>query len=186
MSANPRRRCSDTSNRESKVLTSQLRCDEEFVISSVADHFSGHWLQGEDPPDAYLQMDDKIIAVEISKLTQQVRDRKGVFSPRLSEDFPAMRLVDDLNNELQADLPDGLVVILAITSPILMKYKKVKALLKNEVVDLISGLCGSEIEKVILDNRITIRVEVCAEPSGRKIFGVCENANSSRDILENA
>ena len=146
----------------------------------------GTWWKGEDPPDAYLQLNNKIIAVEISRLIQQIHDGKGGLRSRLSEDSTATRLADELDKELHAELPEGIVVLLTVTTPISMKFRKLKTLLKGEICHLISCLCVSEIEKAILDNTITIRVDVCDEPSsGRKIFGVC-GSNASRNIFENA
>ena len=47
----------------------KLRDDEEFVITSVAKEFSGTWRPGENPPDAYLSIGTREIAVEISTLS---------------------------------------------------------------------------------------------------------------------
>ncbi|OIQ72000.1 hypothetical protein GALL_463800 [mine drainage metagenome] len=97
-------------------MTSGLCSDEEFVIRSLAAHFLGNWCPGENPPDAYLQIGDGVAAVEISTLTQYV------------------------NDELKASIPDGLLVILTLASPI-TNARKVKALLKEKIANLISNAC---------------------------------------------
>jgi hypothetical protein len=60
-----------------------MRQDEKFVIESIATAYSGDWKPGEDPPDAYLIVADRPVAVEISTLTQHVTDDRGT-RPRLS------------------------------------------------------------------------------------------------------
>jgi len=67
-----------------------MREDEKFVIESVARAYSGDWKPGADPPDAYLTIADRTIAVEISTLTQHVTDDRGT-RPRL----PTMQLQSD-------------------------------------------------------------------------------------------
>jgi hypothetical protein len=49
-------------------MTDQLRGDEKFVMDSMAMRFSGMWRCGEDPPDAYLSVNNREVAVEISIL----------------------------------------------------------------------------------------------------------------------
>jgi hypothetical protein len=51
---------------------SGLREDEQFAITAVAATFAATWRPGENPPDAYLVLDAKTVAVEISTLTQYV------------------------------------------------------------------------------------------------------------------
>lgn len=83
-----------------------LRDDEKFVIAAVSAAFSAPWRPGEDPPDAYLTLGGNTVAVEISTLIQPVTDERGTRS-RLTDDLPTAALGDDLNDELQALIPDG-------------------------------------------------------------------------------
>ena len=166
-------------------MTSQLRSDEEFVICSVAAHFSGTWWAGENPPDAYLQAGHEITAVEISTLTQHVSDGRGGSKPRLSEDSTAIWLANALNDELQASVPDGMLVMLTLASPIL-KAKKVKTQLKRTISNLLSSACECEVAEDILGNRIDVQIVADDRPSGKKVVGIITNANSSPDILKNA
>jgi len=168
-----------------RTLTSQLRSDEKFVICSVAAHFLGTWWDGEDPPDAYLQIGDEVTAVEISILTQHVRDGRGGSKSRLSEDSTAIWLANELNEEFKAMIPDGLLVMLTLSSPIL-KARKVKTRLAGTIANLVSNAYQSEVAEVILGNRIDIQVVADDRPSGKKVVGIITNANSSPDILRNA
>lgn len=166
-------------------MSSQLRSDEEFVINSLSAHFSGEWNAGENPPDAYLKIGDRLAAVEISILTQHVSDGRGGSISRLSEDSTAVWLANELNKELKDKIPDGLVVILTLASPIL-KARKVKAQIKEKIVSHISNFRGTEVSEVVLGNRIAIHVAADDRPSDKKVVGIIMNQKSSSDILQNA
>jgi len=169
----------------SQAINNQLRSDEEFVICSLATHFSGDWWPGENPPDAYLKVGEEVTAVEISTLTQHVSDGSGGSKPRLSEDATAIWLANELNSELRDNIPDGWLVILVLASPIL-KVRKVKAQLKNRITALVSSPRETEVTESILDNYIKIHVAPDNRPSGKKVVGVVSSQKSSRDILLNA
>ena len=169
----------------SQATNSQLRPDEEFVICSLATHFSGDWWPGENPPDAYLKVGDEVAAVEISTLTQHVRDESGGSKPRLSEDATAIWLANELNSELCDNIPDGRLVILILASPIL-KARRVKALLKDRITTLVLSTRETEVTDSILDNCIKIHFAPDDRPSGKKVVGVVTSQKSSPDILLNA
>jgi hypothetical protein len=99
-------------------MTSQLKPDEQFVISSLAAHLDETWSPGENPPDAYLKMGEETVAVEISTLTQHVIDERGGMKPRLSEDSTALWLANELDKELREAIPDGRMVVLTLRAPI--------------------------------------------------------------------
>ncbi len=158
---------------------------ELLVIKSLGKHFSACYRRGEDPPDAYLQMPDgNEIAVEITMLTQHVSDGRGNLKPRLSEDSTAIRLANDLNDELQDFIPEGFVVILTLASPI-SQARKTKAQLKK-LLSHISTSHGTEVSENILGNNIDILVSADDRPSGKKVVGIITNQKSSPDILQNA
>lgn len=169
----------------SQAANSQLRPDEEFVICSLATHFSGDWWPGENPPDAYLKVGGEVAAVEISTLTQHVSDGSGGSKPRLSEDATAIWLANELNSELRDNIPDGLLAILILASPIL-KAKKVKTQLKDKIITLVSSSRETEVTENILGNCIKIHVTPDDRPSGKKVVGVITSQKSSPDILLNA
>ena len=166
-------------------MNSPLRSDEEFVICALANHFNGTWRPGENPPDVYLLVGTEDTAVEISTLTQQVRDEHGRLKPRLSEDTTAIRLANALNEELQSQVPIGWMVILTLTSPVLharMVYNQ----LKERISNLISNKRNCKSEEIILGNKIDIQVVAESRQSGKKVVGIIQNANSSPDIFKNA
>lgn len=168
-------------------MNNKLRPDEEFVIRAVAASFSGDWWTGENPPDAYLKVCAEIVAVEISTLTQQVRDEKGGSKPRMSEDATGIWLANELSEELRDEIPDGRTVVLELESPIL-KARKVKLRLKETILRhvLSNRETKVEVEEDIYGNRIIIHVSSYDGPDPRKVHGVVSNRKSNPDILLNA
>lgn len=168
-------------------MNDQLRPDEEFVINAVATSLSGDWWPGENPPDAYLRVGDKVSVVEISTLTQHVPDEKGGSKPRLSEDIPAMSVLNELSEELRDGIPDGRTVVLVLESPVL-KADKLKRHLKERIRHHISSSGDEkiEVEEEICENYVKIVVASYDGQDPRKIHGAVVNRKSSRDILLNA
>jgi hypothetical protein len=117
-------------------MTNRLRDDEEFIIRSVANAFSAEWRGGENPPDAYLKLRDQEVAVEISTLMQNRSDGRGGTRSRLSDDAPALQLVDEFNKELEGEIPHGCKVILTFRTPILKK-RAIKPKLKEQFMILL-------------------------------------------------
>lgn len=113
-------------------MTSQLKPDEEFVVRSLATHFSGEWSAGENPPDVYLTTGEETAAVEISTLMQHVANECRGMKPRLSEDSTALWLANELDKELLKEIPDGRMVVLTLQAPIL-KARRTKKDLKNRI-----------------------------------------------------
>jgi hypothetical protein len=111
-----------------------LREDEYFVIEALCALYDGTWRVGEDPPDAYMTLNDHEVAVEISILTQHVVSETGKSVPRLSQDSGVLRLCDEVNEELKHVIPPGMYIILTVSAP-LKKIRKFKA-------DLIAKITG--------------------------------------------
>jgi hypothetical protein len=132
-----------------------------------------------------LKTGDEITAVEISTLTQHVSDGRGGSRPRLSEDSAAIWLANALNEDLKALIPDGLLVMLTLASPIL-KARKVKTQLRRKISNLVSSARECGVAEVILGNRVEVQVVADDRSAGKKVVGIITNANSSPDILKNA
>lgn len=164
-----------------------LRPDEKYCIEAVAASVGGKWSEGEDPPDAYLSIGNDNIAVEISTLTQHVTDDNGGTKPRLSEDSAAIRLCNELDEELKTRIPAGRKILLILSAPI-YSARKLKPRLGAEIIALVEG-AGEEditVQREILTNKITIHHFPEDRPTDKKIAGVVRNKNSDANILANA
>lgn len=164
-----------------------LRPDEKFCIDAVVASVGGKWSEGENPPDAYLSIGNDNIAVEISTLTQHVSDHNGGFKPRLSEDSTAIRLCNELDEQLKNQVPAGRTVLLILSAPI-NSVRKLKPKLGEEIMALVesAGETDVTVEREILGNAITIHHFPEDRPSGKKVVGVVQNEKSNADILANA
>ena len=104
---------------------------ERAALEAVARHFSATWEKGEAPPDAYLTIARKRIAVEVTTTKQRIADRGGLTKPRLRFDRVALGFVRRLQAALSASVPDGRTLIVTITAPIRVPSKTAAALEDN-------------------------------------------------------
>lgn len=168
------------------MIDKRLRDDEEFVIRALASAVSSTWRPGEDPPDAYLGLGSETVAVEISTLSQYVHDHRGTPIPRFSQDATALRLIEELNKDLEAKIPQGCTVQLVLESPINNK-RKLKPQLAEKILELLQCREPSQIvEYRAFDNKIEIQLDSSNRPWDNKIVGLVINQKASADILMNA
>lgn len=168
-------------------MTSQLKPDEEFVIRALAAELAGEWSPGEDPPDAYLTMDQKTVAVEISTLTQHVTSARSGMRSRHTEDSAALRLADELDEELRQTIPQGRVVVLTLRAPI-AKVRPTRNALRARIADLIANATDQEfqLEESILGNCVGISISSYDGPDEKKVVAAVVNNNSDPRIAMNA
>jgi hypothetical protein len=163
----------------------KLREDEAFAIASLEKEFGGTQRIGENPPDAYLQIDARTIAVEISTLTQYVVTDDGGTRPRLSDDKPAINLANELNSEL-SDLISGDQSVGLILSAPIQNFRSTKTALANLLRAELLNPRSFATETEITINGNVIRIQRHPGRSGAKIWGIVPNRHSSPDILGNA
>jgi len=165
-------------------MTGQQRKDEEFVIDAISRAFSGTWRSGEDPPDVYLMMDNREIAVEISILMQSRFDgRGGTVSLQSDATLPA-RLAAELHDELQREIPRGRGFILNLKWPFSNK-RKVKEHLKREIRQLFSSSDSTRNFR-IEGNELSIEIRCHGDGPGY-VSAVAASASLPRhDVQETA
>ena len=160
-----------------------MRADEKFVLNSVSRFYGGDWDAGEDPPDAYLTVTGRRIAVEVSTLTQRVTDDTGTRS-RISDDAGAIRLANELDLEVGSSVPTGKRVMLVLSSPIADR-RKTKPTLAAEIRSLLSA-DATKRNVTIRGNDVEISVYDWDGLDGKKIVALVKSRSSSPDILKNA
>jgi len=165
-------------------MASSLREDEKFVIKALCASYGGTWRIGEDPPDAYMALNENEVAVEISNLTQHVVSKSGKPVPRLSQDTGVLRLCDEINEKLKNDTPSGVYVLLTISSP-LNKIRQTKTDLINKIKRIAQKKAPIKQIFEINQNKVKIQLILGERPSGKKVVGIVPNQNSSPDILGN-
>lgn len=159
-----------------------MREEEVFAMNAIVKKFGGCFVEGEDPPDAYLLINDKRVAVEVTQLIQFVSNDKNLVVPRRSHDKPAIELSDALDSRLKNIIQKDKFVFLVLESPI-NNIRLTKQKLEQEILNQLStGVTKQEL--VIEQNKISINVYEQATTS-KKVACAVFNKHSSADILTN-
>ena len=96
----------------------ELNKQERAAIEAIARRFSATWEKGSDPPDAYIKVAGKRVAVDVTTLKRRGTGQGSAAGPRLRFDKVTTRLIERLQSTLAEIVPDGMTVLLTITAPI--------------------------------------------------------------------
>jgi hypothetical protein len=157
--------------------------NENFVMNSIVEKFGGEFIEGEDPPDSYLQLDGEDIAVEVTRLVQQVENTKGKMISRIAHDQPAMSLSDELDGQMKSDIPDNKYVFLVLGAPI-NNIRKTKNKLRTEIMKQLK-INAVKQDLVIEKNRISISIYDGVRSTGKKVISGIANRYSDANLLNN-
>lgn len=161
-----------------------MRPNEEYVLKVLVSKFGGTVTEGDDPPDAYLMLGNKRVAVEVTRLVQQLVSEDGASRPRIKDDMPALKLANELDEELRNQIPDDNYVFLILSAPI-RNVRKTKKDLSNIILEKIKT-SSNETDFDIGGNRVSIKIYNTPRPSGKKVIAAIANRYSSADIGSNA
>ena len=128
---------------------------ERAALEAVARHFSATWEKGEAPPDAYLTIAGKRIAVEFTTTKLRIAERGGLTKPRLRFDRVALGFV----RRLQAAPEDNIRTYLARQS------------------------AHGEAKHTIHGNQIRVRLVKGGSRRTTKVIGFVHNPDSDPDVL---
>ena len=156
---------------------------ERAALEAVARHFSATWEKGEAPPDAYLTIARKRIAVEVTTTKQRIADQDGLTKPRLRFDRVALGFVRRLQAALSASVPDGRTLILTITAPIRVPSKTAAALEDNIRTYIARQSAQGEAKHTIHGNQIRVRLVKGGSRRTTKVIGFVHNPDSDPDVL---
>jgi hypothetical protein len=164
-----------------------LRHDERFVIESTANHYRARWREGENPPDAYLEIAGKEFSVEISTLVQLVAGNSGDYVSRMSQDATALDLALALDRKLKGVFPGTRAAFLTLTAPI-ERRRKLEIALLGELTKL-AQLPAPPTEPIDVSahgNNLTIHMYDDWEAGRRRVAASVMSRRSSRNLLVNA
>jgi hypothetical protein len=162
-----------------------LKKQEQAAIEAVAKRFSATWEKGSDPPDAYVTVAGKRIAVKLATLKRRGVGQGNSTKLRLRFDKVATRLMERLQATLSETVPDGMIVLLTITAPIRLP-SKTAASLEDKIETLIErGLFGRDEKDIIHGNRVQIRVLKNKSKRAPKMIGFVHNSDSDELRLLN-
>ena len=131
-----------------------LKKQERTAIEAVARRFSATWEKGSDPPDAYIMVAGKRVAVDITTLTWRGTGHGNAAKPRLRFDKVATRLIERLQATLGETVPDGMTVLLTITAPIRLPSKTAASLEDKIQTRRGRGSPGRDEKDTIHGNRV--------------------------------
>jgi len=167
-----------------------LKKQEQATIEAVARRFSTTWEKGGNPPDAYIIVAGKRVAVDIRTLKRRGTGQANAAKPRLRFDQVVTRLMEHLQASLGKAVPDGMTVLLTVTAPIRLPGK-IAASLEDKIKTLLGR--GStrpdpparDQRDTIHGNRIRIRVLRDGAERAPKLIGFVHNPNSDPLLLLN-
>ena len=162
-----------------------LKTQERTAIEAVARRYSATWEKGSDPPDAYITVAGKRVAVDMTTLKQRGTGQDNAAKPRLRFDKVATRLIERLQASLGETVPEGMTVLLAVTAPIRLP-SKTAALLEDRIQTLLGrGSRGRDERDTIHGNRIRIRLLRDESERAPKVIGFVHNSDSDPVLLFN-
>jgi hypothetical protein len=143
----------------------------QSTIEAVARYFATTWQSAEGPPDAYLTIRGRKIALDVAVIAQQSPRGKPVAKARLREDKVAQRVIRDLETALSAHVPNGRSLILTLGAPIKLPNKLVVSLTTLFLAYLEGGAKESDEKRQILGNRVRFRVTHSNSKWAAKVMG---------------
>jgi hypothetical protein len=165
-----------------------LKQQKRTAIEAVARRFSATWEKGNDPPDAYIMVAGKRVAVDITTLKRRGPGQGNAAKPRLRFDKVATRLIERLQATLGETVPDGMTVLLTITAPIRLP-SKTAASLEDKIQTLLGrgspGRDEPDERDTIHGNRVQIRLLRDESERGPKMIGFVHNSDSDALLLLN-
>lgn len=160
----------------------RMKMQEKAAIACVANHFSATSEEGDDPPDAWLVLGRKRIAVEVVTADKPVASG-AARKPRLRFDKGALGLVARLQTALNDSVPERRAVIVTITAPIRQDSKTTAALEQLIRSTLAGRSLRTDIQETIHGNQIRIRIVKTGPVQGTKIIGFVHNPDPGADVI---
>jgi hypothetical protein len=162
-----------------------LNSAKQFAVDAVARHFSAAYRMGAGPPDAYVTVSGRPIALDVAIITHPPRARP--FSAvRLREDVVARRVLRDIEAALRSHVPNGKSIILTLGAPIKVPKKLIAALTKLLRDAIQRGDDEREESKTVLGNRIRFRVLNQNLKWNAKVIGFVFSGDPKPGVLANA
>lgn len=166
-----------------------MRPDEAFVGQALFDYLHDlnpvAILDGEDPPDLYLNLESGRIGIEVTRLSQFTIKPDGTLCNRTTEDTFGIRLIDELNSAFGPALAEDICIVIGLETPVAAPRRFRKGI-QAWVEEIVSNpILRSREERTIEGARVWTSV-AAARPGGKKVMGYVSNKNSSADIAFNA
>ncbi len=167
----------------------KLKEDEIFALNVLIDSLGGSYHAGEDPPDAYLEMGENKIAVEVTQLIEPAYQDDGSINPRIKEEAVAERIGEKIKRDYSGRIQTKQSLLIEFSVPVTNSRKSEREL-RNELDKLIDVIHAEALQApydVKINDNVAISFyeydkEVSAE---RRIEYFIFNGKVSDDIVEN-
>jgi hypothetical protein len=160
-----------------------LKKQQRTAIEAVARRFSATWEEGENPPDAYIMIAGKRVAVDITTSKRHGTGRGNATKPRLRFDKVATRVIERLQGTLGETVPKGMTVLLTITAPIRLP-SKTAASLEDRIHTLLGrGTPGRDEKDTIHGNGVQIRLLRDGPERAPRMIGFVHNSDTDPLLL---
>lgn len=168
-----------------RLEVGDLKKQERSAIQAVATRFSATWEEGSRPPDAYIRVAGKRVAVDIIALKRRGTGQGNASKPGLRFDKVATRLIERLQATLGEAVPVGMTVLLTITAPIHLP-SKTAAWLEGKIQTLLArGSPGRDEKDTIQGNRVRIRLLGDKSERAPKMIAFVHNSDTDPLLLLN-
>jgi hypothetical protein len=161
---------------------SELKKPERAAIEAVAKHFAATWENGEQPPDAYVKIRNKKIAVDITVIKQRMIKWNDQAKPRLRFDKVVLGLIGRLQTGLHQAVPDGKTLLVTVTAPIWQPGKTADTLEDRILTSLAHRSTRVELRDTIHGNQVRVRL-VTSFSGTSKVIGFVHNPDSDPEVL---
>ena len=170
-------------------MNDTLRTDEELVTTAIARDFSAAWKAGENPPDAYLLLPERTVALEVTRLEEVDLDEKhGGNRPSCANDMTAAIFSNELNKTLRQKLPDRIYVMLQLND-LITNPRKTRTELEQFIIQCVrDSPQGSPQHSIVInDNKIRVQIKCSAEAVSHAVVHMHGRAKViNNPISENA
>jgi hypothetical protein len=162
-----------------------VRDDEVLVPEAVATWSGGRWREGENPPDAYIDLGDRSVALEVTRLSPYSVGPDGKRHNRVTQDEWSLRLVEWLNEQLAPSLQGHPGILISVTVPI-QGVKRARSEMRSWLQRMAPLLDHKWQHMPYFEGAIEARRLAEPRPSGRKVVGLVWNSGADPFIARNA
>jgi hypothetical protein len=159
---------------------------QRFALEAVARHFSVPWQSGEGPPDAYMRLSGRRVAIDVAFMPRQPLGRNPIPKARFRDDGVARRVLRNLEIAVSEHVPDGKTVVLTLGAPIKEPKQLLGALTKTLLNCLKDGADDIQKKKTLLGNRVRFLIASGGLRLNSKFTGFVFSGDPEPGVLLNA
>ena len=161
-----------------------MRPEETYALEKLVALVGGSFSDEEDPPDAYIDISNQVIAVEVTRLIcPMLEESKLTGLPRLAGDVPAEKIMTEMVNKFANRVAEDKNIFVMISTPI-NNISEIKSEIDRQIEEVIELDHANRLININDDSAtITVHDAVCDEVD--RISYAIVNEAVSADLHEN-